>query len=81
MVMTDKTRELLSEALRLSRRERAEMASELLASIDEENPDPGAEEAWDAEIERRANRVVSGQSNSRDLNEVKREIERDILGR
>lgn len=78
--MTQRTRELLDVALRLSLRERAELATELLASMDEV-VEPGAEEAWDAEIERRASRVVSGQSAGRDWEEVKREIERDVLGR
>lgn len=80
MRMTEQTQALLTQALRLSRGERAEMAAELLASIDDV-AEPGAEEAWEAEIERRANRVVSGESKGRDWDEVKREIERDILGR
>jgi putative addiction module component (TIGR02574 family) len=52
---------LLLEALKLSPEERADVAAELLASLDDE---PVAEvdeveRAWGAEIERRAHRVLT----------------------
>ncbi len=78
--MTERTRELLKQALSLSRGERAEIAAELLSSIEDE-AERGSDEAWEAEIERRANRVVTGESAGLDWDQVKREIERDILGR
>jgi putative addiction module component (TIGR02574 family) len=55
---------LLQEALRLPRRERADVAAELLASLDDEpTEDPQElEKAWAAEIERRARRVLAGES-------------------
>ncbi|HEV3456440.1 MAG TPA: addiction module protein [Thermoanaerobaculia bacterium] len=55
---------LLLEALKLSPEERADVAAELLASLDDE-PVAKADEverAWAAEIERRAHRVLAGES-------------------
>jgi len=62
--MNDRARTLLREALTLARDERADVAAELLASLDEEpTEDPAVVEAvWAKEIERRARRVLSGES-------------------
>lgn len=51
--------EVLKEALQLSESERARVAAELLASLD---PDVESrdEEAWIAEIERRAQAAIGG---------------------
>jgi putative addiction module component (TIGR02574 family) len=58
--MTEQTRSVLEAALRLSLAERAEVAAALLASIDgEDEGDVNA--AWDAEIDRRARRALSGE--------------------
>lgn len=52
--MTDATRELLERALKLSDEERAQLASELFASLNPGDTDPSvAEAAWRPEIERR----------------------------
>ncbi|MBX3468470.1 MAG: addiction module protein [Planctomycetes bacterium] len=72
--MTDRSRELLAEVLRLPLPERAEFAAEVLASIDGED-DADAEAAWLAEIERRGRRVLSGQSQGRPWEEVRARIE------
>jgi len=72
--MSDETRHLLDEALRLPLAERAEFAAELLASMDGA-PDVDAEQAWAAEISRRAERAIRGESRGRDANEVLAEIE------
>jgi putative addiction module component (TIGR02574 family) len=55
---------ILEEALKLPRRERARFAAELLSSLDDEPiEDPRElEQAWAAEIERRARRVLAGES-------------------
>ena len=57
------TREaLLREVLKLPHRERADMAVEVLASLEEEPAEDAAEveKAWAVEIERRARRVLAG---------------------
>ena len=55
---------MLREALALPVDERANVAAELLASLDADSAeDPAAvEAAWAAEIERRAQQVMSGES-------------------
>jgi hypothetical protein len=63
--MSDQARLILEKALRLPLTERAAVAAELIASMDGE-PDADAEEAWAAEIERRAARAISGESTGRD---------------
>jgi len=52
------TDELLAETLRLSRRERARVAEELLSSLEEPEDDVAA--AWAAELERRSREVAEG---------------------
>ena len=51
--------EVLAEALRLDPKARAELASELLASL-EGPPDPDAEAAWEEEIRRRVAAIEAG---------------------
>jgi hypothetical protein len=57
--MSKTGQKVLSEALQLDVADRAEVAAELLASLDGE-PDQDVEAAWAAEIERRAVRARSG---------------------
>lgn len=67
----------MEEALKLSLKERADVAVKLLASLDDEeseNPEE-VERAWGAEIERRARRVLSGGSAGSPWEEVKQQIE------
>jgi len=52
---------IFEQALTLSETERAELAAKLLASLDEAN-DPDAEEAWAAEITKRAESVARGEA-------------------
>jgi putative addiction module component (TIGR02574 family) len=71
---------VFAEALRLEPETRAELAAELLASLD--GPaDPGAEAAWDIEIERRIAAIEAGTIQLESWSVVKRRIEREILGR
>lgn len=62
--MGEGAKKLLSQALRLSLDERAQLAAELIASIDGE-PDEDAEAAWAKEIARRATRARAGKSKGR----------------
>lgn len=48
--------------MQLPKEERLELASEILALAEHEGVDPGAEAAWSTEIERRAERALSGES-------------------
>jgi hypothetical protein len=62
-VMSIDAEAVLREALTLPSRERAEVAGELLASLDEPSvTDPDAlRAAWAEELEHRARRALSGQ--------------------
>lgn len=72
--------DVLADALRLEPDLRAEVAAELLASLD--GPaDPDAEAAWDTEIERRIAAIEAGTMRLEPWSDVKRRIERDVLGR
>ncbi|MGE3491982.1 MAG: addiction module protein [Vicinamibacterales bacterium] len=78
--MSKAPNEVLADALRLEPDARADVAAELLASLD--GPvDPDAETAWDAEIERRIEAIEAGTVRLEPWSEVKRRIERDVLGR
>ena len=78
--MTKPTESILAEALRLSPEARAQIAAELLASLD--GPaDPDAEAAWQAEIERRVADLDAGKTHLEPWEVVKRRIEKTILGR
>ncbi len=56
--MGETSREILAAALKLSREERAELAEELLVSVDGEDED--ASGAWAALIRRRIDDVLAG---------------------
>lgn len=50
--MTEKSQVILEEALKLTANERAEVAEQLIASLDEA-PDADVERAWQEEVHRR----------------------------
>lgn len=78
--MTHAAAAVLAEALRLDEGARAELAAELLASLD--GPaDPHAGSEWAEEIERRVASIEAGTTVLEPWDEVKRRIERDVLGR
>ena len=71
---------VLADALQLDADARADVAAELLASLD--GPaDPDTEAAWAAEIARRVAAVDAGTAKLEPWESVKRRIEREILGR
>ena len=80
--MTSRAQELLREALTLPSEERADVAAELLASLDDAETD-GAdiEAAWAAEIEKRARRVLAGESTGTSLEDVRRRAEGELRKR
>jgi putative addiction module component (TIGR02574 family) len=70
-------RDIVNEAMALPDGERAEVVLELLDSL--EPPDPLGhldDEAWVAEIERRARRAISGESRGSTWEEARARIER-----
>ena len=75
--MGSEARKILENAMALSPDERAELARELIASLDGE-ADPGAEAAWTAEITRRAERVLSGESRGVPWETVKQDVRAEI---
>ena len=78
--MTKAAEAVLADALRLDLDARAELAAELLASLD--GPaDPDAEVAWNVEIERRVAAIEAGTVRLEPWEDVKRRIEKEILGR
>lgn len=78
--MTKATESVLANALRLGLSERAELATELLASLDGPG-DPGAAAAWDAEIKRRVQALDAGTLELEPWDEVKRRIENELFGK
>lgn len=65
---------VLDEALRLEISERAELAAELLASLDGESAED-VQAAWAAEIERRGARAQSGEDAGRSWTEARNTAE------
>ena len=78
--MSAQAEQVLKDALGLSLDDRAEVAAELLASLDESS-DEGVEAAWAAEIERRARRVLAGESAGTDWTEARARIVSKALSR
>ena len=81
--MTSRAQEVLREALAWSADDRAELAAELLASLDEAAAEDPAEveAAWAAEIERRARRVMSGETAGIPWEDVRRRAEAELRHR
>lgn len=78
--MTKVAETILASALKLDVKVRAEIAAELLASLD--GPaDPDAATAWAAEIKRRVKALESGSVELESWEDVKRRISEEILGR
>ncbi len=71
--MTDKSKVVLEEALKLTANERAEVAEQLIASLDE-IPDTDVEQAWQEEIQRRLQQVEHGEVELIDSDTVMAEL-------
>ena len=80
--MVQRTQELIREALALPVDERADVAAQLLASLDKEDvATEDIQAAWAEEIEKRARRVLSGQSEGIPWEEVRRRAEAELRRR
>lgn len=66
--MTTAVANILSQVESLSPEERAELAQAILSSLEPE--DPGVEQAWDEELERRVARIRSGDATGVPAEEV-----------
>ena len=77
--MTTNAQKILDDALMLSASERAELAAELLASLDETEAE--VEAAWAAEISRRAAEARQNPDNDEDWCTALAEIQREVLSR
>jgi putative addiction module component (TIGR02574 family) len=75
------TTEIRTSALSLPTAERAALARDLIASLDAEDADPGADGLWAAEIERRAKDVADGKVPLIDAEEVHAEADRGLRTR
>jgi hypothetical protein len=77
--MTSRAQELLREALTLPSEQRADVAAQLLASLDDSESDMASVEAdWAAEIERRASKVLGGESPGILWSDVRRRAEAEL---
>jgi len=74
--VTDRARKLYEEALELPLTERAELAADLLASLDGE-PDEDVEAAWATEIERRARAAIADPEDDVAWEDVRAELHAD----
>ena len=81
--MSPRAQELLREAMTLPVKERADLAAELLASLDDAAAEDPAEveAAWAAEIERRARRVMAGETAGIPWEDVRRRAEAELRRR
>ena len=70
------TDELLAEALRLPRGERARVAEELLSSLEEPGDDVAA--AWASELERRSREVAEGRAQTVPWENVRGDILKEL---
>lgn len=70
------TDELLAEALRLPRGDRARVAEELLSSLEE--ADEAVAQAWAAELDRRSREVAAGRVQTVAWTTVRTEILREL---
>ena len=71
--MSSLLQEVASKAHNLSPSERAELANELIVSLDDVK-DKELEMAWDTEIERRIEEIKSGRAKGRPAEEILAEI-------
>jgi len=77
--VTANARKLLEDALALDPPDRAELAAQLLASLDEAEAE--VEKAWATEIARRAAEARRNPDDDEDWRTVLDEIQREVLSR
>jgi putative addiction module component (TIGR02574 family) len=78
--MTEEAQELLQKALSLSDEERAELAGNLISSLDQ-RVDPDVDTAWQQEVIRRSEEIRSGKVNTVASDDVQRKARTLLHGR
>ena len=73
------TSDLFQQALALPEPDRAELAYQLLLSLDASDPDDDWAQAWAIELESRSAALQEGRASARDWREVADEIRKDYL--
>jgi len=78
--MTAQAEALLREALALPDEDRADVAAELLASLDAPAADDPetVQSLWSQELERRAKRVLSGEATGEDWSSVRQRLDDEL---
>jgi putative addiction module component (TIGR02574 family) len=73
-------RDVLTEALQLSPKQRARVAQELLTSLDDASPEDAVEveRSWAEETRRRLAAIDAGRSKAVPWSKVRRELEADL---
>ena len=71
--MTEKSQVVLDEALKLTPTERAEVAEQLIASLDEA-PETDVEQAWQEEIQKRLQQIERGEVKTIPWEEVQKRL-------
>jgi len=77
--MSQRARKLLQDAMELPVAERAELAADLLASLDGE-PEADVEAAWASEVERRAREALADPDDDVAWEAVRAELHADPIG-
>ncbi len=78
-MMTNDATRLLEDALRLRPEDRAQLVEELLASLDEAEPE--VESAWAAEIAPRAAEAHASSADEEDWRTALADVQREVLKR
>jgi putative addiction module component (TIGR02574 family) len=82
MASSERLQRARAAASELSTEEREELISELVLGHERDrDPEAGYDEAWSAEVRRRIDSVVNGQSKGVPWSEVRREIETKLAER
>jgi putative addiction module component (TIGR02574 family) len=76
--MSSAGHKILQDVLALPEDERAEIAAQLIESLDA-SPEAGVDEAWAAEIERRCALLDAGQAVTSDWEDVRRRIDAQLF--
>ena len=78
--MSAAAKEIIEATLKLDAKERARIAHEIIISLDEEPAEEGVEEAWEQELDRRADEMDSGAVKLEPWSKVRQELDVIVRG-